>query len=167
MTITIRCSVEEGNFRIAAFGFYLEIENPKKQTEISISKGEDGIARLEVCDVGDISGELVDDGSEVVDNPIPVDVISEVVDDVVTSEQSGAEELFARLVELRKRLALEQGKPPYIIFHDSTLKDMVQELPSDFDSLSKIDGVGKVKLERYGGLFLTLICEHKGVKMAG
>jgi ATP-dependent DNA helicase RecQ len=74
-------------------------------------------------------------------------------------------ELFEILRTLRKRLADEQGVPPYIIFPDTTLKEMAGHYPSDALSLSTISGVGEKKLHRYGDLFLdaiTVYCKAKG-----
>ena len=65
--------------------------------------------------------------------------------------------LFSRLVGLRKELASEQGLPPYVIFHDKTLRDMAEVLPQDMEALSNIGGVGRAKLEKYGARFLAVI----------
>ena len=65
--------------------------------------------------------------------------------------------LFSRLVGLRKEIASEQGLPPYVIFHDKTLRDMAEALPQDLEALSNIGGVGRAKLEKYGARFLAVI----------
>lgn len=67
----------------------------------------------------------------------------------------GDEELFARLRALRKRLADEQGVPPYVVFSDVTLRAMVRRRPSTPDELLEVSGVGQVKLGRYGKAFLA------------
>ncbi len=66
-------------------------------------------------------------------------------------------DLFDSLRALRKRLADEQGIPPYIVFHDTTLHEMAKRKPHSLAALAQIPGVGKVKLERYGALFLLQI----------
>jgi ATP-dependent DNA helicase RecQ len=66
--------------------------------------------------------------------------------------------LFDALRDLRLELAREQGIPPYIIFHDSTLIALAQNRPKTVDDLGYIPGVGAVKLERYGEAFLNVIC---------
>jgi ATP-dependent DNA helicase RecQ len=65
--------------------------------------------------------------------------------------------LWEALRDCRKRLASEQQVPPYVIFHDSTLRQMVQAKPIDEDGLLAITGIGQVKLERYGEEFLEVI----------
>ena len=65
--------------------------------------------------------------------------------------------LFSRLAGLRKKLATEQGVPPYVIFHDKTLRDMAEARPQDLEALSAIGGVGRAKLEKYGARFLAVI----------
>ena len=57
---------------------------------------------------------------------------------------------FAALREWRSGIAREQGVPPYVIFHDATLRNIALELPRDLDAMSSIAGVGASKLERYG-----------------
>ena len=67
------------------------------------------------------------------------------------------EDLFDALRQLRKTLADEQGVPPYIVFGDVALVEMARELPESEEDLLRINGVGEVKLERYGTEFLQLI----------
>ncbi len=67
--------------------------------------------------------------------------------------------LFQKLRELRLSLAKEQNVPPYVIFHDSTLIDMIIAMPKDLSEMGQISGVGRSKLERYGKLFLEVIKE--------
>ena len=69
--------------------------------------------------------------------------------------------LFEALRVLRKELADEQGVPPYVIFGDATLVEMSRERPSDDDDLIEVNGVGKVKLERYGDRFLDVIAHYQ------
>jgi ATP-dependent DNA helicase RecQ len=65
--------------------------------------------------------------------------------------------LFESLRTLRKRLADEAGMPPYIIFNDASLWDMVQRQPTTLQEFSTVVGVGQAKLTRYGNQFLELI----------
>lgn len=65
--------------------------------------------------------------------------------------------LFETLRELRKQLAAEQGVPPYVIFGDAALLEMSRQRPSDEDEFLDINGVGQVKLERHGSIFLEAI----------
>jgi ATP-dependent DNA helicase RecQ len=65
--------------------------------------------------------------------------------------------LFDRLRALRRELALRGNLPPYMIFADSTLREMAQLCPIDHQSLIRISGVGERKLEKYGSIFLDEI----------
>ncbi|MBE9036412.1 DNA helicase RecQ [aff. Roholtiella sp. LEGE 12411] len=68
-----------------------------------------------------------------------------------------AEILLQRLRSLRKQLADEQSVPPYVIFHDSTLKLMTQVQPQTLAEFAKLSGVGSHKLAQYGEKFLAEI----------
>ena len=57
----------------------------------------------------------------------------------------------------RKELADKQGVPPYVIFHDTTLFDMLERKPQTLDELAGVSGVGAAKLEKYGEIFLAAI----------
>jgi len=70
--------------------------------------------------------------------------------------------LFEALRALRKQLARTQGVPPYVIFHDATLREMALERPRSEAALGGISGVGEAKLERYGEAFLEVIAEAEG-----
>jgi ATP-dependent DNA helicase RecQ len=65
--------------------------------------------------------------------------------------------LWERLRETRLGLAREQGVPPYVIFHDSTLREMHARRPRTLAELACLPGVGERKLERYGGVFLDVL----------
>ncbi len=67
------------------------------------------------------------------------------------------QQLFERLRKLRKQIAEQTGAPPYIVFSDNTLAQMSAELPKSEHDLLKISGVGQVKLQNYGALFLAEI----------
>ncbi|MBK1888267.1 MULTISPECIES: DNA helicase RecQ [Marinobacter] len=59
----------------------------------------------------------------------------------------------------RKELADKQGVPPYVIFHDTTLFDMLERKPQTLDELAGVNGVGAAKLEKYGEIFLAAIAK--------
>ena len=65
--------------------------------------------------------------------------------------------LFDALRACRRELAQEQGVPPYVIFHDSTLREMAEQRPSSIRELSHISGIGQKKLDAYGDAFLAAI----------
>ena len=69
------------------------------------------------------------------------------------------EPVWERLRECRKRLADEQGVPPYVIFHDRTLRDMLARRPGTLAAMLEVSGVGEAKLERYGAAFLDALAE--------
>ncbi|HEY8391232.1 MAG TPA: DNA helicase RecQ [Capillibacterium sp.] len=65
--------------------------------------------------------------------------------------------LFEKLRHLRKALAEEEKVPPYVIFHDGTLREMAQKKPTTEEELISVKGVGEKKLEKYGAAFLRVI----------
>jgi len=67
------------------------------------------------------------------------------------------ERLFEDLRAMRSRLAREQGVPPYVIFHDTTLKELAARSPESVTEMAGIQGVGKRKLELYGTVVLETI----------
>jgi ATP-dependent DNA helicase RecQ len=66
-------------------------------------------------------------------------------------------ELWEALRSCRKHLASEQGIPPFMIFHDATLKDMLDNKPTSMASFGNISGVGQMKLDKYGAEFLAVL----------
>ena len=70
--------------------------------------------------------------------------------------------LFERLRELRRELAQDSGVPPYVIFGDAALLEMSRERPRTEEEFLAINGVGKVKLQRYGEAFLNAISAQAG-----
>ena len=72
-------------------------------------------------------------------------------------------DLFEQLRQLRRTIADERGVPAYVIFGDTSLRQMASDLPQSRESFSQISGVGRVKLEELSGPFLELISEYAGV----
>ena len=72
---------------------------------------------------------------------------------------SGANDdpLWLALKAQRLALAREQGVPPYVIFHDSTLLEILNRRPSTLEEMAEISGVGQAKLARYGVVFLDVL----------
>ncbi len=68
--------------------------------------------------------------------------------------------LFDALRELRRELATEGQVPPYVIFHDATLREMAAQRPASLAALGRLPGVGAKKLEAYGEQFLRTIARH-------
>jgi ATP-dependent DNA helicase RecQ len=65
--------------------------------------------------------------------------------------------LFDALRAWRRDRAKEQGVPPYVIFHDSTLRAVAAMKPSSLSALSGIDGIGDTKLDRHGESLLDAL----------
>ena len=68
--------------------------------------------------------------------------------------------LFEILRELRFNIANEEGVPPYIIFGDNTLREMSTKYPLNLEELMNISGVGEVKLNKYGEIFINTIKDY-------
>ncbi|EZP68567.1 ATP-dependent DNA helicase RecQ [Sphingomonas paucimobilis] len=77
-----------------------------------------------------------------------------------SAENPVGDPLFDALRACRRELAQEAGVPPYVIFHDSTLREMAEQRPSTLAELSHVSGVGHRKLEAYGDAFLAAIRPH-------
>ncbi len=75
-----------------------------------------------------------------------------------SGEEAG---LFEQLRAWRSDEARAQSVPPYVIFHDSVLRDIAAVRPDGLDSLSGIKGVGATKLERYGAAVLAVLARHR------
>jgi ATP-dependent DNA helicase RecQ len=69
--------------------------------------------------------------------------------------------LYDELKALRKTISLEENVPPYIVFHDYTLREMSLIKPLTDEELLRIKGIGEKKLKKYGERFLQLIKKHK------
>jgi ATP-dependent DNA helicase RecQ len=68
--------------------------------------------------------------------------------------------LFEQLRVLRKTMADREGVPPYVIFHDTSLKEMSTQYPQSVSELLMISGMGERKLRRYGDAFLHEIVNY-------
>jgi ATP-dependent DNA helicase RecQ len=66
-------------------------------------------------------------------------------------------DLFERLRALRLRVARDRGVPPYVIFHDTTLRELARLKPATMDALRHVYGVGERKAEDYGPMLLSEI----------
>lgn len=65
--------------------------------------------------------------------------------------------LWHALKTKRTELAKEQGVPPYVIFHDSTLLEILNQKPGNLTEMGNISGIGQAKLARYGDDFLQVL----------
>ena len=69
-------------------------------------------------------------------------------------------DLFERLRAVRLETARQRGVPPYVIFHDATLREMARLRPTSIDALLSVKGVGARKADDLGEIFLTAIRRH-------
>lgn len=76
---------------------------------------------------------------------------------LVSLDSHQEKSLFQLLKDKRLEIAKEQNLPPYVIFHDKTLLEMVKENPQSLTALSSVSGVGEMKIKRYGEIFLDII----------
>ncbi|MCF6273139.1 MAG: DNA helicase RecQ [Rhodobacteraceae bacterium] len=67
------------------------------------------------------------------------------------------EAIFSALRALRTKISTEAKVPPYVVFADKALAEMARNQPRNLDEFARISGVGRMKLERYGALFLEVI----------
>jgi len=72
-------------------------------------------------------------------------------------EGANDDPLWQALKAKRLELAREQGVPPYVIFHDSTLLEIHNRKPQTLDEMGQISGIGQAKLQKYGDAFLQVI----------
>lgn len=69
--------------------------------------------------------------------------------------------LWDALKDKRKQLADEQSVPPYHIFHDATLMEMMEHRPQDHAEMLTMNGIGEIKLKKYGNAFLEVLCQFQ------
>jgi ATP-dependent DNA helicase RecQ len=75
--------------------------------------------------------------------------------------------LWEALRALRLELARSQDVPAYVVFHDSTLLEMLARKPTTLAEMGEVPGVGRTKLERYGPAFLDVLNRERGTAAAG
>ena len=73
---------------------------------------------------------------------------------------AGDNAIWDALRETRRQIAEQAGVPPYVVFHDATLKEFVRLRPDSPDAMLRVHGVGQAKLERYGEAFIAVIAAH-------
>ncbi|WP_253037831.1 DNA helicase RecQ [Pleionea sp. CnH1-48] len=78
----------------------------------------------------------------------------------VAPERTSENKLWEALRALRKQLAAENDLAPYMIFHDATLLELVEQKPVSLTQMSMITGVGAKKLDTYGEVFVELIADY-------
>lgn len=89
---------------------------------------------------------------------------------IEVKEVSNRDPLFEELRVVRKTIAEQEQVPPFVIFSDATLKDMCIKLPMTSDEFLNVNGVGELKLEKYGAAFLSVIenfCKANPERLSG
>ena len=94
--------------------------------------------------------------------PLSADKKQSAAENAQTSPGEIDEVLFDKLRKLRNQIASKESVPSYIIFSNAALSDMSRKKPTTLVQFSGINGVGSVKLEKYGEEFIALIGEHCG-----
>ena len=147
MKLVIDCSmaVSGSSLHLQVSGFSIEVSDISSSGKVLVSE-DSGRISVEVVPYQELSEPLLEDVQEV---PLR-EVVSEITD-------ISPNILFDRLVALRRDIAKEVKLPPYIIFHDSSLKDMASKLPTDLEEMKDVSGVGQSKLEKYGSRFISTI----------
>ena len=69
--------------------------------------------------------------------------------------------MFEELRILRKQLADQEKVPPFVIFSDKTLKEMCEVRPTTEEAFLSVSGVGQMKLEKYGHIFIQFFKQHE------
>lgn len=163
LTITSRGGSSAVPLSVEVSGYRLELSGIAEGGKLTIAE-ESGriavsIAAVEAAPVQEQVAAPVEQPIEAVSEAVPAPVVQP--DAIAEPEQ-----LFQRLVALRKQIAAEVRLPPYIIFHDATLREMSRVLPADLQALKGIQGVGQAKLEKYGMRFIQAIREFSAGKAA-
>ncbi|TGY41652.1 DNA helicase RecQ [Clostridium sartagoforme] len=78
----------------------------------------------------------------------------------IESNKAENNDLFDKLKYLRREIAEEEKKAPYMIFGDGTLREMSIKYPINKDEILQVSGVGEIKYERYGERFIEIIREY-------
>lgn len=123
---------------------------------LQLSNGEYPVVKLQPSAVSVIKGEAK---------------VTQKVSLPISHKEADEVSLFDCLRALRREIARRENLPPYMIFADSTLREMAQFCPQDRGAMIRISGVGERKLEKYGDEFLTgiknFIEDVGGVGMSG
>jgi ATP-dependent DNA helicase RecQ len=114
--------------------------------------------------------KLTDLGKEFIENPTSfmmtedhvysVEDTSEIITNTKGATISADENLIKMLKDLRKKIAVRQGVPPFAVFQDPSLDDMALKYPITLEELSTVHGVGEGKARKFGKDFIILIAKY-------
>lgn len=110
---------------------------------------------------------LTDTGWQILRDQIPFEMPVSMMEIMVKAASVEMDaELYELLTALRKKIATQEGVPPYVVFSDRSLMEMSRFYPQSSKSFLNISGVGEYKLQQYGDQFIELItsyCQAKGI----
>ena len=151
MKLVIDSKGASGSLHLNISGFSIELSDISSTGKVAVIE-ESGNVSIEVLPVEEklFIDKVTDDLQEVEQAKPLSEAVPEVLD-------ISPDLLFQMLVALRREIAKEEKLPPYIIFHDTSLKDMVSKLPVDLEAMKNVSGVGHAKLEKYGSRFIEAI----------
>jgi ATP-dependent DNA helicase RecQ len=114
--------------------------------------------------------KITDKGQDYLENPKPIEIsldqdFSEEASEEEVNKQAATAKaydaaLFDALKKLRKKVAAEKDLPPYVVFQDPSLEEMATLFPTTEEELSRINGVGMGKVQKFGKPFLELISKY-------
>jgi superfamily II DNA helicase RecQ len=149
--------VSGSSLHLKVGGFCIEVSDISSSGKVAIVE-DSGRVSIEVLPVEEGSFRELDLEPSLED--LQEAELSEPLGEADPEVQQDSSDLFQRLVALRKQIAKEVALPAYVIFHDTSLKEMVSRLPADLAGLKDISGVGDTKLEKYGARFVEVIKEY-------
>ena len=81
--------------------------------------------------------------------------------------RSESDELFEALRDVRRTIAQKHRIPAYAVFNDATLHAMASKKPCTKEEMLRVQGIGEIKLRKYGQAFLRVIQKHRRTEAAG
>ncbi len=167
LTITSRGAGSSVPLSVEVSGYRLELSGIAEGGKLTITEESGRIAvSIAAVEAAPVREQAQPEVVAPVETAAETQIIGEAVQDAAPAAVAEPEQLFQRLAALRKQIAAEVRLPPYIIFHDATLREMSKLLPADTEALKTIQGVGQAKIEKYGMRFLQAIREYSAGKAA-
>lgn len=157
-----------GHDQITTFGIGTEYSAREWQSIVRQLVSQ-GLVRVDMESHHEL--KITESGMQLLKNrtPLPLRHDEAKIDPIKSASKSKAaalltddadKNLFAELKAVRLTIAKSQNLPPYVIFHDKTLIDMVEQKPASLDDMAKISGVGQSKLAKYGDAFLKALARN-------
>ena len=142
---------------LSVLGVEMELDGLPFGMELCITEGEDDSVAVSLADpMEEALIDAVQPEEELIEDDIPEEAQQPYIISVRHDE-----ELLNELKELRKVISSEQSIPPYCVFNDKVLHEIVRVMPEDMKDISGISGIGKVKLESYGLRFLEAVRRYR------